>query len=297
MSVVLMYHRVAAPARDPYGLAVHPDRFAAHVEELSRRGGVVPLEDLTATRSARQIAVTFDDGYADNATVAAPLLAAAGLPATWFITAGRLGRRRFWWDRLADGLLGGPATSADVTVAGRDLWLDLRTREARRTALRFVHRLLRPLPPDLLEDGVDDVLRSLGALPHGDEDGVTMTPDQLRRLADLPLQEVGAHTRTHLQLRDQSEDLQREEVLGSVHDLTALLGRPVRTFAYPFGSAGAVGSLAPRLVAEAGCTLACGTDPGPVGRRSDRYRLPRLNVQDWDGATFAARLGELLEAR
>ena len=293
-----MYHRVAALPQDPYGLAVHPDRFAAHVEELSRRGGVVPLEELATTRSGGQIAVTFDDGYADNATVAAPLLASTGLPATWFITTGRLGRRRFWWDRLADGLLGSHAPdSADVTVQGRDLWLDLRTTEARRTALRFVHRLLRPLPPDVLDDAVDEVLRDLGSPSRNDEEDLTMTADQLRRLADLPLQEVGAHTRTHLQLRDQDEDLQREEILGSVRDLSALLARPVRTFAYPFGTDRAVGPLAPRLVAESGCALACSTTPGPVVRRSDRYRLPRLNVQDWGGDEFAAHLDQLLEAR
>jgi len=43
--------------------------------------------------------------------------------------------------------------------------------------------------------------------------------------------------------------------------------------------------------------LACGTDTGAVGRRSDRYLLPRLNVEDWEGEEFAARIADLLEAR
>jgi peptidoglycan/xylan/chitin deacetylase (PgdA/CDA1 family) len=286
-----MYHRVATPARDPYGLAVHPDQFAAQVEELLRLGRVVPLEELAATRSPSQVAITFDDGYVDNATVAAPLLSAAGLPATWFITTGRLGQRRFWWDRLADALLGPHAPDfVDVTVDGKDLWLDLHTGEARRTALRFLHRRLRPLPPEVLEDSVAEVIGRLCCPQRDDGKDVTMTVAQLRRLADLPLQEVGAHTRTHLQLRDQDPTLQREEVQGSIEDLSTLLGRPVRTFAYPFGSPGAVGTLAPRLVAEVGCRLAVSTTPGPVGRRSDRYSLPRLTVQNWSREEFAARL-------
>jgi len=297
VSVILMYHRVAAPEHDPYGLAVHPDRFAAQVERLVRSGRVVPLEGLEADRTPGQLAVTFDDGYADNATVAAPLLVSAGLPATWFITAGRLGNRRFWWDRLAGALLGADAPpSGDVSVAGTDLWLDLHTPEARRTALRFLHRRLRPLPPDELENTVDHVLERLG-VPERDEDDATMTTDQLRTLADSPLQQIGAHTRTHLQLRGQSERLQREEVVGSVQDLSTLLDRPVRTFAYPFGSEGAVGDLAPRLVAEAGCTLACGTNPGAVDRRSDRFLLPRLNVRDWAADEFDARLDAVLARR
>jgi peptidoglycan/xylan/chitin deacetylase (PgdA/CDA1 family) len=124
-----------------------------------------------------------------------------------------------------------------------------------------------------------------------------MSEEQLRQLAELPLQDVGAHTRTHLQLRDQQEELQRQEVFGSIADLSALLDRPVRTFAYPFGSEGAVGPLAPRLVAEAGCVLACSTLPGPVGRRSGRFLLPRLNVQDWDADEFTTHLDDLLAER
>ena len=258
----------------------------------------MPLEGLASGRQGGQIAVTFDDGYVDNATVAAPLLSSAGLPATWFITAGRLGGRRFWWDRLADALLGpGAPDSADVTVDGRALWLDLHDPSARRTALRFLHRRLRPMPPDELERAVGDVVEALCSAERADGSDATMTVDQLHDLAALPLQEVGAHTRTHLQLSGQSEELQRAEVLGSVQDLAGLLGRPVRTFAYPFGSEGAVGPLAPRLVAEAGCVLACSTAPGPVGRRSERYLLPRLNVQDWDVDAFRAHLDTTLDQR
>ncbi len=218
----------------------------------------------------------------------------AGLPATWFITSGQLGRRRFWWDRLAEGLLGPHALpdSVDVEVAGRGLWLDLRSTTARRTAMFFLHRRLSALPPDAIEDAVDRILGRLEA-PEPVADNLTMTVAQLRVLADLPLQDVGAHTRTHLRLRGQDPELQREEILGSVVDLVELLDRPVELFAYPFGGSSAVGSVAPRLAAEAGCTLAVSTDHGAVDGRSDRYRLPRLNVQNWHGDEFADRLDEL----
>jgi peptidoglycan/xylan/chitin deacetylase (PgdA/CDA1 family) len=293
-----MYHRVAAPDRDPYGLAVHPDRFAQHMEQLLAMRNTMPLQDLVDRPASGQVAVTFDDGYQDNATVAAPMMAEAGIPATWFITAGRLGERRFWWDRLADGLLGPHLRldAVDLSVAGRDVWLDLRTSSARTTALRFLHRRLRPLPPEVLEAAVDEVTERLG-MPDRTGEGLTMTVEQLRGLAALPLQEVGAHTRSHLQLRGQREDLQREEIFGSVADLTGVLDQPVRTFAYPFGSESTVGALAPRLAAEAGCTLACSTAPGPVRPRGNRYLLPRLNVEDWDGREFRARLDAALADR
>ena len=52
------------------------------------------------------MAITFDDGYADNAKLAGPILEGLGMPATFFITAGVVGSgREFWWDRLANLLL------------------------------------------------------------------------------------------------------------------------------------------------------------------------------------------------
>ena len=86
-TLVLLYHRGDASQRDPHGLAVHPDRFAQHCEILQRRFRTIALSDWN--RSGRHVAITFDDGYADNALEAHSILAAAGLPATFFITPDR----------------------------------------------------------------------------------------------------------------------------------------------------------------------------------------------------------------
>lgn len=293
--VILMYHRVAAPRRDAYGLAVQPARFTDHVEQLQRLGAVVPLEDLLVPSRAARVALTFDDGYRDNATVAAPVLAAAGLPATYFVTTARLGGQRFWWDRLAHALLGPHPlpTGADLALGDSAVWVSLHDDEARHVALRFVHRRLRPLPPSELEEAVDGILRAL-QVDVADDDGLSMTWQELRELADQPHAQIGAHTRTHLQLAGQRRGLQHEEVVGSVEDLRQRLGRPVTSFAYPFGSPRAVGELAPRLVREAGCRLACSTDSGPVRGGADPFRLPRLNVRDWTGAELVERVRQLV---
>lgn len=293
-AIVLMYHRIVALDPDPYGLAVHPRRFAEQVEQLSARGGVVPLAEVLGAGRTLRIAITFDDGYADNATTAAPLLEQAGLPATYFITTGPLGGRSFWWDRLADAFLGGHRLpdGVDVGITGGSVWLALNDRPARETSLRFLHRRLRPLPPDELASTVQDLLLDL-AVPAPGDDALSMTTAQLRALADLAHAEIGGHTRTHLQLAGQPASLQRDEILGSLEDLRAMLGRPVTSFAYPFGTRRAVGDLAPRLVQDAGCLLACSTESRAVDARSDPFRLPRLNVRDWTGEELLARIDAL----
>jgi peptidoglycan/xylan/chitin deacetylase (PgdA/CDA1 family) len=95
VAAIFMYHHVStAAAPGPYGraLTVTPTEFATQLQELESRGceavGLGHLvEDL---RSGRQrgceVALTFDDGYEDAATVAAPLLRRYGDVGTFFVS-------------------------------------------------------------------------------------------------------------------------------------------------------------------------------------------------------------------
>ncbi|HEX6901605.1 MAG TPA: polysaccharide deacetylase family protein [Thermoanaerobaculia bacterium] len=86
-AAVLLYHRVAEPASDPHGQAVRPDTFESHLEMLRREYHVAALPDLIGKRyQDRTVAVSFDDGYADNLTAAAPAAARLGVPITVFVT-------------------------------------------------------------------------------------------------------------------------------------------------------------------------------------------------------------------
>lgn len=98
---VLMYHSVAAPADDPARITVSPKRFAHQLAWLKRAGvrGVSMRELLAAAErgsTAGLVGLTFDDGYADFASHAAPILARYGFTATAFVVADRLGGHNEW---------------------------------------------------------------------------------------------------------------------------------------------------------------------------------------------------------
>src|SRR5262245_26013285 len=106
MPVILMYHRIGMEHTDPFGLCVHPYSFAAHMRHLRTAYQPVALavlvDHLVAGDSReREVAVTFDDGYLDNLTVAAPILAQWSIPATFFLTTEAIDQvREYWWDTL-----------------------------------------------------------------------------------------------------------------------------------------------------------------------------------------------------
>src|SRR5688572_16739692 len=103
-----MYHRVCELDADPQLLCVKPDSFVGQLRHLVSVADVVPLSEIRTTRSRRAVAVTFDDGYADNLDPAARCLASFSVPATVFVATGLIGGRlEFWWDRLEALLLHG----------------------------------------------------------------------------------------------------------------------------------------------------------------------------------------------
>ena len=101
--LILCYHSVVEaggddPAGVETGLALPRETFGRQVEFIADRYEVVGLEEAALGRtrpsSGRPLcAITFDDGWADVAEHAWPVLAKHGLPATTFLPAGHVGAR------------------------------------------------------------------------------------------------------------------------------------------------------------------------------------------------------------
>ena len=103
---VLGYHSVGAPLpEDPYGLAVAPAAFARQMELVAsgRFGRPVAL-GAAGLDGLPELGVTFDDGYLDTLTNAAPVLARLRLPFSVCVTPGLLdaGRPHLSWSELKD---------------------------------------------------------------------------------------------------------------------------------------------------------------------------------------------------
>jgi peptidoglycan/xylan/chitin deacetylase (PgdA/CDA1 family) len=99
--MILCYHGVTARAErmaeDPTGLHIRAERFEAQLEHLRRHYRVLPLGEYLAARRGgrplppRSVVITFDDGYRNFYTMAAPRLRVRGLPASLFLTVGEIG--------------------------------------------------------------------------------------------------------------------------------------------------------------------------------------------------------------
>ena len=293
-TLILLYHRVAELDRDPYAIAVHPERFAQQCAILRSRYEVVPLGQADGMRK-HQVVITFDDGYVDNSAAACRILVHAGLPATFFITAGRVGERtEVWWDRLEHLLLGSNLTAdhLEVTIDGRCFYGDTRSTGARARTHMALYWRLRRLRPSLIDSILRQIESQTAVQPVDRETHRWVTVEELRALSETSGIVVGAHTLTHPLLAALSADEQREEIEGTRDRLQRMIGRAVSFFSYPYGGHDAFDAVTTRLVREAGYTLACTTMGGLARRDHFPFQVPRHVVGDWDGATFQQRLDD-----
>jgi peptidoglycan/xylan/chitin deacetylase (PgdA/CDA1 family) len=293
-ALVLLYHRVAAPRQDPLGLCVSPRHFDEQLEILASARRVVSLEDLVAQPERDMVALTFDDGYRDNALAGAPLLAARGLPWTLFVSTGHVDERvRYWWDDVIALLaIPGRAPELELELPGGPRAWRVDTAARLERARDFLLAALQGVDAAT----VRTALNALSAWAHerrGDRDGVPMSIGELCDIARAGAA-IGAHTRTHRGLAYASETDQREEVLRSRDDIAGWLGKSPTMFAYPFGVPGAdVDARAQAIVRSAGFRLAVLNSPGVVTPRTDSFAIPRCAVPDIGAGAFGAWLRDL----
>lgn len=306
--VILMYHRVAELAVDPWGIAVTPTNFAEHMAYLRRRRTPLSVSEFLARRAkgtlpANAAAVTFDDGYVDNLTQAKPILEAENIPATFFVLTGAIEQPRpFWWDDLTQLVLCHRQAVDDVVEIGENPvrlrwpangvaeempWLGWHPpRTPRQAAYVELWARLQLLTDAERDHHMTGLSARLGPIAR-DNHALPMNAAQLRRCCEGGLIELGGHTVSHSTLPALSPERRRAEIEGCLEHLTRLLGAPPAGFAYPYGD---VNEAVRDDVARSGFAWACSTMDAPVRRASDLFALPRVNVYNWNKRQFARRL-------
>ena len=282
---ILRYHAICEPDAgyaDP-GICVSPASFARHVQYLADHYQVVSLPDAVAALSTGQslpdnaVAVTFDDGYADNLE-AARVLHNHGMSATFYITAGCMaGGLPFWPAELRALVAAVPTSPLKLTVGGEVLELPVLTESDRTAAIRRLTRVFKSHPIPVRED-VREQLRA--AAGGGDTPSVMLTWDQIREMHRLGMT-IGAHTMTHPNLPSAGLREATEEIVRSKAHLEREVGAAVTMFSYPNG--GAERYYTPELqqaVRNAGYAAAATSTNGFAGAGSDLFALERVQVAE-----------------
>jgi peptidoglycan/xylan/chitin deacetylase (PgdA/CDA1 family) len=289
--VILTYHRVNDYG-DPFFAATPTHVFERQMRHLARHYVVMPVEDLVDRLAAGTVprnaaAITFDDGYRDTLTHAAPILAAHGLPATVFLASGFIGTTEIpWYDRLAAAFKLSPRSSV-ITPSGETLPLE--TVDARLVALARVQRQLKALPEDEFRRTFHRLLETLDVGGRQSAKNAMLDWNDVHALRGLGFR-IGAHTVTHPILSRVTPARARAEILGSREMIQSACGTAPRAFAYPNGGARDYTAAVVDIVREAGFSCAVTTRFGLNTIGTSPWELRRGQPWEEHLPTFALKL-------
>jgi peptidoglycan/xylan/chitin deacetylase (PgdA/CDA1 family) len=283
---ILRYHAICGDEGHAYAdpsICISPESFEQHVAYLTRSYNVVRLED--AARALREgaplppnaVALTFDDGYADN-LAAARTLARYGASATFYLTAGCLeGGQPFWPVEVRYLVRALPPKRYELAADPARVEIDATTDEGRRAAVKRLTKAFKghAIP---VREALRQRLRELAG--SVDIPRVMLTWDEVREMHRLGMT-IGSHTMTHPNLPNAGLDAARQELAESKTRLEAMIHAPVTMFSYPNG--GADRYCTPELkkvVAEVGFAAATTSRNAFAGPKSDLYGLERIEVEE-----------------
>jgi peptidoglycan/xylan/chitin deacetylase (PgdA/CDA1 family) len=289
---ILIYHQVLARP-DPFRPGeIDAECFDSHMAFLARHCAVLPLSQAMAGLRAgrlprRACCVTFDDGYADNLTVAQPIMRTRDVPATVFVATGYLDGGRMFNDTVIEIVARFAGTLLDLSALGLGTFSTATTAE-KLAAIRALQMRLKYLDPAVRENMVSHMTQGLAkdALP----DDLMLTSAQVRELHRRGVA-VGAHTVAHTVLTTLDAVTARAEMTRSREHLERILGTSVTMFAFPNGRPESdYAQEHVKMLGECGFELAVTTGVGVANRSSDPYQLPRYAPWGRAGVKFSLRM-------
>jgi peptidoglycan/xylan/chitin deacetylase (PgdA/CDA1 family) len=250
--------------------------LAAQLRWVRRLGHVVDLGQAVATLREggtlprRSIALTFDDGYRDNLTMAAPLLRDLGLPATCFLIPSVLsGVTAPWWEALACAFQATKRSSLSwnnepMTLVGT----------GKRQAYDTVSSRLKRLDTTSRDAAVAEIIDALEPAAPFDTERLFLDWDDARTLAAHGIT-IGSHSLDHAILANEPPEVQRENLTQARRELERELDVPIDLLAYPNGTADDFNAATEQAAEHSGYRCGVTTIPGWNSGSTGRYRLRR----------------------
>jgi peptidoglycan/xylan/chitin deacetylase (PgdA/CDA1 family) len=233
-----MYHCVATPELAPLvdpRVQVDLRTFAEQMRLLAECRTPLGVPELVSAMARRRVprhsvVVTFDDGYLDTLTVAAPILERYGIPAMLYLPTDYISRSEPQWvDRLHHAIL--RRTKDRLVLSGATH--DLRNAEVLGRVRTVLERTLMRnslAERDALFESVEGQLR-----PPKMPTRLTMTWDDVRTLQKRhPRFDVGIHTAEHTDMTSRPVNVLRDELVRAQSVLHGELGRNAWHFSFPY---------------------------------------------------------------
>lgn len=247
-------------------------------------GEIIAFLEGKAELAPNAVAFTMDDGFADQAELAAPVFIEFNCPVTIFVVTGMLdGDLWPWFNQVEYLVANARANVIQLELADGTRTFRLDTRKARYRSKRAILELLKPMHPEATAELLDRLsATTMTPIPAS-------APEQFRAITWDTARELegrgvvfGPQTISHPILSTLSDEEAIREINGSWQRLGEELAAPCPVFCYPNGTPADYGEREIAAVKAAGLRAAVSAVPGYIEDNSpaanNPYNLPRITL-------------------
>jgi len=247
---ILLYHGVtdyqSSGIENNSGKHISKQEFEREMRYIKSNCNVLSMNEVVSlfqtqkTLPRNSVAVTFDDGFENNYTIAAPILEEVGVPATFYITSGIIGTdKMFWVDQLEFCIDLTTKKELDVCLGGKKHVFELQNDKAKIFALNTIKSYCKNVHKSVKDKVLESVIlgTNLGPNPKISPNYRVLTWDQVRKMSKNPLFSIGGHNITHDTLSRLSFSEMSSQIQGSLEAIKEKINTDVVHYSYPEGQA------------------------------------------------------------
>lgn len=276
-SCILLYHGVTKSKS--YGVEnysnkhIQADEFDRQMKFLKENKKVVSIRNIK--RELDSVAVTFDDTFKNIYDVALPILKKYDIPATFFVSTGFIGNHKnFWVDRIEHMI---NFSDKDKIEFDSELF-NLRDRDEKINSLIKIKSKLKKCEPACRENFLSDIKIQTGWKNAIEiENYKNLSLDDVKKLDEPPMYEVGGHTVNHEILSYLDDEKLNQEISDCIKTLEKITGRKTDLFSYPEGQEKHYNKKVINCLKDNGITICPSAIDGFIGEE-DEFNYKRIMV-------------------
>ena len=287
-TLILLFHGVI-PKKD-YDIRnythkhAYVDEFILILQDLLKYGNPISINELYLHVTEKNkvppnnFVLTFDDGFWNNYSYAAPILDDFRIPATFFVTTDFINyNKQSWIDKIESAISQTEQLSINSIFIPKEL-TKIRSTEEKKQLLKYFRENLKyrnELDLEVLADEI--VFLALGNNPVKKIEVLDrkMNWNELKELSRNSLFTIGGHGKTHKILGFLSNEESSIEINKSIHDLRDFANIAVEHYSYPEGFEGSFTIENSSQLSTLGVKSAMTTIKGTVNMNTNLFMLNR----------------------
>lgn len=245
---IFLYHGVSnikSKGIENYAIKhINKDKFYKQMKFIKQNLNVLSINQLLGIILKKKkinkntVLITFDDGYENNFSEAAPILEELKVPATFYVSSGLMNSTKmFWTDILEDCINRTKKSKIIIKLGKQEIKLRLKNKIEKIISLELIKKFCKTSKTLEKDKMVNYIIQSTEVEPseNASLNYRKLSWDQIRKIDANPLFTIGGHSTYHDILSLQTSVLAEKDINLSLDLLEYNLKHKVVDYSYPEG--------------------------------------------------------------